>query len=104
MGINMKMVRFLHSIGVNDLGYFDIDMISCVKSQYDGDFYTFTFVKDKGWTYEMADRFFNCLFGIKYKYRMIFTYKSPLKDKNLVDLISDRKSTRLNSSHQIISY
>lgn len=89
MGINMKMVRFLHSIGVNDLGYFDIDMISCVKSQYDGDFYTFTFVKDKGWTYEMADRFFNCLFGIKYKYRMIFTYKSPLKDKNLVDLISD---------------
>ncbi len=89
MAISGLMMRFLRSIGVSDLKRFDLDMTNCVKSKYDENYYTLYMVKETGWNYPDADYFFNLLIGLHFKYHIIFTYKSPIKDKILCDLISD---------------
>ena len=42
-----KMVRFLKSIGIENIDDFDIDFISCQKSKVDKNFFIFNPVKNK---------------------------------------------------------
>ena len=91
------MLRFLRSIGINTPSSFDINMTSCTKSHYDSNFYTINFVKDTGWDYESAEKFFTATRRVDYGCEMIFTYKGNIKDKKLCDLISD---WMFNNSHE----
>ena len=85
-----KMVRFLKSIGIENIDDFDIDFISCQKSKVDKNFFIFNIKKVTPWNFGILEEFKNGLLNIKtYNYSFSFIYQDEITLNSLEGLIED---------------
>lgn len=78
------MIRFLNSIGLNDVTSFDIDFDLIQRNPLDREQIDMYIVKDTPWEYQNLDLFMSCLSKIHYPYKMFFSYR---KAPNVYDAI-----------------
>lgn len=85
-----KMIRFLKSIGIENIDDFDIDFISCQKSKVDKNFFIFNVKKITPWNFGILEEFKNGLLNIKtYNYSFSFIYQDEITLNSLEGLIED---------------
>lgn len=85
-----KMIRFLRSIGIENIDDFDIDFISCQKSKVDKNFFIFNVKKETPWDYRYLDQFKTSLCNIKtYNYSFSFIYAEIITLDSLKKLVED---------------
>ena len=73
--MNNRMVRFLNSIGINDVESFDMDFDLVARNQFDRNQVDMMIVKDTPWDFHLLERFQDGLNIIGYPYTIKFSYK-----------------------------
>ena len=84
-----KMIRFLHSIGIEEVEYFDIDFQAITRNRFNHDQIDMVIVKEKPWDYSLLQRFQEGLNTITYKYKITFSYLSKPTADNVSQLLND---------------
>src|SRR5574344_1180806 len=79
-----KMIRFLNSIGRNDVTSCGIEFELIQRNPLDREQIDMYIVKDTPWEYQNLDLFMSCLSKIHYPYKMFFSYR---KAPNVYDAI-----------------
>ena len=69
-----KMIRFLQSIGLENIDRFDIDFDLVTRNSLDRRQVDMLIVKNTPWTFDLADEFITHLGNINYPYQIIFSY------------------------------
>ena len=70
-----RMKRFLLSMGIENIDNYDIDFISCKKSEYDKDLFIFDINKETLWDYQSLDVFLRATMNISYRCELNYIYK-----------------------------
>lgn len=86
--------RFLTSIGITDLDYFDIEIVSCTKDSGRTNFYNFLISKLTPWTFKEYSLFVDKISNIKYGYEFKFYYEKSIRNGELIDFIKEFYLTR----------
>ena len=82
-----RMIRFLHSIGIEDYENYDLDFDKITKSQFFDNGFSFVIKKDSPWSPYQADHFISGLNKLKYQYEILFIYNCDFDEKSLNELI-----------------
>ena len=77
--MNDKMIRFLTSIGLENIERFDMDFDLVTRNQLNREQVDMLIVKKTPWEYELLEEFQEHLEGISYPYTMKFSYISKPK-------------------------
>ena len=72
--MNEKMVRFLNSIGIENIDDFDIDFEMVARDRFNREQINMVIVKKTPWIYRLLRRFQDALNEIKYPYVLRFSY------------------------------
>lgn len=101
--MNNKMVRFLNSIGINDVESFDMDFDLVSRNTFIREQIDMIIVKDTPWTYELLERFQNGLNTIKYPYTISFSYNKKPIVEDAINLFYDwhRAVNRFNAEAKL---
>ena len=82
--------RFFASIGL-DIEDYDIELLSCTKSEFDNNLYILSFEKETAWTPKDLSIFMESLNNITtYKYEIHFSYKEEILAENAIEIINDK--------------
>ena len=84
-----KMVRFLGSIGIEDINDYDLEFLSIQKDKEEPNKFDYFIIKDTPWTYSGYQKFLSHLEKIQYKYRIFYTYKTNYTKEELHSFIDD---------------
>jgi len=83
-----KITRFLKSINLNP-DDFDIEFDALYKDTFDKDTWVMMIEKDSPFYYEQLKTFLEGIKNIKYKYKISFSYKYPMSNKEIEELFLD---------------
>ena len=94
------MVRFLNSIGINDVESFDLDFDLVQRNPFDKNQVDMYIIKDRPWEYDLLERFKEGLNIIGYPYMIKFSYRIEPKTYDAISLFEDwfRSRNRYNPS------
>ena len=85
-----RMISFLHSIGIDNHDFYDIDFQAVGRNRFNRDQIDMIIVKQKPWDYSLLMRFQEGLNTIKnYSYTLKFRYVSQPTADNVIQLLND---------------
>ena len=85
-----RTIRFLHSIGIEDIDDYDLDFETITKSKYYPNHFVFSVKKETPWEYKKLDQFLNGLSNItSYNYEFNFVYDVKPDANNIFSLIKE---------------
>ena len=85
-----RTIRFLHSIGIEDIDDYDLDFEAITKSKYYPNHFVFSVKKKTPWEYKKLDQFLNGLSNItSYNYEFNFVYDVKPDANNIFSLIKE---------------
>ena len=85
-----RTIRFLHSIGIENIDDYDLDFEAITKSKYYPNHFVFSVKKKTPWEYKKLDRFLNGLRNItSYNYEFNFVYDVKPDANNIFSLIKE---------------
>ena len=85
-----RTIRFLHSIGIDDIDDYDLDFETITKSKYYPNHFVFSVKKETPWEYKKLDQFLNGLSNItSYNYEFNFVYDVKPDANNIFSLIKE---------------
>lgn len=85
-----RTIRFLHSIGIDDIDDYDLDFEAITKSKYYNNHFVFSVKKKTPWDYKKLDQFLNGLRNItSYNYEFNFVYDVKPDANNIFSLIKE---------------
>ncbi len=73
-----RMKRFLLSMGIENIDNYDIDFVSCKKSEFEKDLFVFDISKETLWDYQSLDVFLRATMNIQYRCELNYIYKEEL--------------------------
>ncbi|MBO4682543.1 MAG: hypothetical protein J5618_01640, partial [Bacilli bacterium] len=99
-----KMIRFLTSIGIENLDDFDMDFDLLSYDLFEPKKLNMMVVKQTPWTYELIRELQDHLVNIEYKYSLRFSYMNKPDRENVISLFNDWYQTiyRLPNEVEII--
>ena len=84
-----RMKRFLLSMGIENIDNYDIDFVSCKKSEFEKDLFVFDISKETLWDYQSLDVFLRATMNIQYRCELNYIYKEELSQSYLERFIGD---------------
>ena len=85
-----RTIRFLNSIGINNVDDYDLDFDVITKSKYFRDRFIFSVKKKTPWEFKKLDAFLNGLRNItSYTYEFNFVYETKPDNESLFQLINE---------------
>ena len=84
-----KMIRFLTSIGIENLDDFDMDFDLLSYDLFEPKKLNMMVVKQTPWTYELIRELQDHLVNIEYKYSLRFSYMNKPDRENVISLFND---------------
>ncbi len=85
-----RTIRFLHSIGIENIDDYDLDFEAITKSKYYPNHFVFSVKKKTPWEYKKLDRFLNGLRNItSYNYEFNFVYDVKPDANSIFSLIKE---------------
>ena len=99
--MNDKMVRFLTSIGINNVDDFDLDFEMVGYNRFDKKQLDMVIVKDTPWQYSLLRQFQDGLNTISYKYLLRFSYKVRPNLKDVISLFEEWYQTLYRLPHNL---
>lgn len=99
-----RMKRFLSSMGITNIDDYDIDFVSCKKSEYEKDLFIFDITKETLWDYQLLDVFLRGTMNIQYKCELNYVYKEDFTkeyfEKFIGDIFFNKTYNTLKASFQ----
>ena len=87
--MNDKMIRFLNSIGIEDIDDFDLDFEMISRDRFDNKKWNMIIVKETPWNYQLLRRFQDALLTITYPYTLVFTYLKRPENEDVLQLFQE---------------
>lgn len=83
-----KMLRFLRSIGIENIESFDLEFESIIKHPFKKNGWDMTVIKSSPWRFDLLDEFLQKLSSIDYPYDIRFHYEKPMIAQDVIDLFN----------------
>ena len=87
--MNDKMIRFLKSIGIEDIDRFDLDFELVARNANNRDRVDMFIIKKTPWNSRLLEEFMNGLNTISYQYMMRFSYETKPNADDAAKLFDD---------------
>ena len=100
--MNEKMVRFLNSLGIENLDDFDIDFEMIGRNRFNKQQLDMVIVKSKPWKYYLLRQFQDGLNSISYPYTLRFSYLVRPDYKDALSLFDDWYQTIYRLPHNLV--
>ena len=84
-----KMIRFLNSIGINNIDDFDMSFELVGRNRFKKEQIDMVIAKTHPWNYDLWCRFQMALMNITYPYNLRFSYINKPTSDNVIQLLSD---------------
>jgi DNA polymerase III subunit alpha, Gram-positive type len=83
-----KMIRFLHSIAIEDAENFDLEFESIMKHPFKKNGWDMTMLKITAWRFDHLELFLERLHHVDYPYELKFRYDNPISHNDVVTLFN----------------
>ena len=84
-----KMVRFLRSIGIEEIEDFDLDFVLVGRNPHQKERVDMVVSKVMPWEYALLERLVEAMGNIRYPYSIRFTYLNDPTPDHVVSLLAD---------------
>lgn len=100
--MNEKMVRFLNSLGIENLDDFDLDFEMIGRNRFNKQQWDMVIVKTKPWKYHLLRQFQDGLINITYPYSLRFSYLVRPDYTDALSLFADWYQTIYRLPHNLV--
>lgn len=84
-----KMMRFLRSIGIENVDDFDLEFDMIGRNRFNPKKFDMMIVKTDPWSYRLLRQFQDALQNITYEYSLMFSYVNRPSSEDVIELFSD---------------